>query len=249
MSLLTLSCGLVAAQQAPAQAANAAAQSARPDFSGFWRFKEFKPGVMRAGIVPFKPAYEARIVEVNRIAAAGGDVPTVSKRCLPFGMPFGMEFFAEILFAPYYAVIVAGDGPVRHVWLDGRQHTPDNKLFESLNGESIGHWEGDTLVVDTSGIQTNELILGVPVPGMHVVERFRLSDADTLQISTTVTAPEALREPWRYVRHYARNRAETGFGSRQCDPERDRSVDPVTGQQRFDMTPPKGGFVPPGVTE
>lgn len=218
----------------------------KPDFSGFWRNKNFAPGVLKAGIIPFTPPYEEKIREVNRIAAAGGDVPTVSKRCLPFGMPHGMKFLSEILFGSTHALLLYNGG-VRHVWLDGRQHTPDNELFDSLDGESIGHWEGDTFVISTRGIQENEITLGVPVPGMSVIERLRLSDRDTLEIATTITAPGALQQPWSFTREYARSSSSTDIGnSRSCDPTADRSIDPKTGKQRFDLTPPEGGFTPPG---
>jgi hypothetical protein len=137
---------------------------------------------------------------------------------------------------------------VRYVWTDGRAHTPADQLFDSLNGESIGHWEGETFVIDTIGLTTNEIVLGVPVPNMHVVERVRLTDPNSLEITSTISAPGALKAPWVYTRHYVR--AQTPFGpggGAGCNG--DRSVDPRTGKQGFDLTPPKGGFVPPGATE
>ena len=83
-------------------------------------------------------------------------------------------------------------------------------------GESIGHWEGETLVVDTTAITHKaELRAGVKTSGRaHVTERIRLRDKDHLQIDTVVEDPIALKAPWRYSRIH--ERSNPGFFERVC---------------------------------
>ena len=71
--------------------------------------------------------------------------------------------------------------------------------LSQFRGHSIGSWEGDTLVVDTVAINERTWLDSYGLEhslGLHLVERFRLSDADTLEYSVTFEDPEFYREPW-----------------------------------------------------
>lgn len=108
----------------------------------------------------------------------------------------------------------------RTIWMDGRGH-PENGA-RTIQGHSIGHWEGDTLVVDTTLFADNRSALGDGVASgaqHHVVERFRLSDDRTrLLIDFLVEDPEYLVEPfaasmeWDYAPQFTVYRYN-------CDPE------------------------------
>ena len=115
--------------------------------------------------------------------------------------------------------------------MDGRTHSDDAE--PSYTGESIGHWEGKTLVVDTTAISAKaQFFFGVKTSGKtHLVERFHLLDKDHLRIDTEVDDPVALQKPWRYSWTY--HHTDTDFMSNICDPssDRDRNGEP-------DLTPP-----------
>jgi hypothetical protein len=234
------------------------AQAAPPDWSGAWiyPFEAFGQENSRLrnpgdAIAPkFTPAYMALLAESRRGLAGRSNTPDAvaamitagprrrlnSEDCLPTGMPNMMRYsFAfEFLFSPGRVTIVLehDDTSVRRIYTDGRGHTADPD--PSYNGESIGRWDGDTLVVHTVGISARaELIAGVPTSGRATVtERIRRVAADRLQIDTTVDDPGALMEPWKITRVYMRTAPV--FFERICqDNNREGSGDMP------DLTPPK----------
>lgn len=94
-------------------------------------------------------------------------------------------------------IIFETESQVRRVFLDRAEHLPFDELDPSYNGDSIGHWDGDVLVVDTVGFNTLTE-LGGQVPHseqLHLVERFRYIDGDTIQLDMTITDPLALTVP------------------------------------------------------
>jgi hypothetical protein len=99
--------------------------------------------------------------------------------------------------------MVKGDYNDRIIYMDGRPHPPD--LEPSWMGHSIGHWEGNTLVVDTIGFN-DETWLGGDVGGRrmytsihsdkeHVIERWT-RDGDVLTVEATVEDPVMFSQPW-----------------------------------------------------
>jgi len=135
-------------------------------------------------------------------------------------------------------------GLVRRIYLQDKP--PAGSLDESRGGTSIGRWEGATLVVETTGLDSKARIaLGSTLgPGARVLERFSLVDAATLRIESTLIAPAVLDKPLSTQQQYrrARDRVFTDF-----DPcvDGDRSVDSATGRDRFDKTPPADLPPPP----
>jgi len=80
---------------------------------------------------------------------------------------------------------------------DGRPHPED--LEPSFNGDSVGHWEGDTLVVDVVGFNEKTWLAGVGTihsEKLHVTERYTRDTADTILYDVTVEDPETLTKPW-----------------------------------------------------
>jgi hypothetical protein len=233
-------------------------QAPPPDWSGAWihPFDAFGQETVRFRIPgdpiapKFTPAYVALMADSRRgltdrpdTAAAVAALITAGPRrrlnsedCLPTGMPNMMRyaFALEFLFTPGRVTIVLehDDTSVRRIYTDGRVHTDDPD--PSYNGESIGRWDGDTLVVHTVGISSRaELIAGVPTSGRATVtERIRRVAPDRLQIDTTVDDPVALMEPWKITRVYARTAPV--FFERICqDNNREGNGDMP------DLTPPK----------
>jgi hypothetical protein len=97
-------------------------------------------------------------------------------------------------------MIFEGDAQVRRVYLDV-PHSANPK--PSWYGESVGHYEGDTLVVDTIGLNNKTYVDNFRTPHtekLHVVERWKLLDDMTLEVTLTVDDPE----PWKAVNRYRR---------------------------------------------
>jgi hypothetical protein len=230
-------------------------QAALPDWSGAWifPFEDFGQENVRSRIVgdpmapKFTPKYAALMEETRRGLAPVPGTPAVtsntgprrrlnSEDCLPTGMPNLMRYsFAfEFLFTPGRVTIILehDDTSVRRIYTDGRRHTDDPD--PSYNGESIGRWEGQTLVVNTVGISARaELIAGVPTSGRATItERIRLVAADRLQVDTTVDDPVALREPWTITRVYTRT--PPVFFERICQDNNREAASDIP-----DLTPPK----------
>ncbi len=121
----------------------------------------------------------------------------------------------EILYTPGRVTMLGeSDGNrLRRIYTDGRGHPDDGEL--SWHGHSTGHWEGDTLVVDTVGIYPQAPLaiseaVGVPNNGdMRVVERIHLSadNKDILHVDLEITAPNILTKPWKTTRIFFRQRA------------------------------------------
>jgi len=129
-----------------------------------------------------KPAASAIIRQRSERALQGKTFPDPSTRCAPYPPPFvaAMQLALQMLQTKDGITILYNqDDQVRHVRLNGKH--PDH-VTPSWKGDSIGHYEGDTLVVDTVGIKTDALAVvdryGTPLgEGAHIVERYRLIDA------------------------------------------------------------------------
>jgi hypothetical protein len=150
----------------------------------------------------------------------------------------------EILLNPGQVTISVESGLVRRIYL--RDKLPPGALDESPSGASIGHWDGKTLVVDTTGLTPSaNFIPGAVIgKGARVHERIYLSAPDTLMIESTITAPALFSAPVTMRQDYqrARNRIFTPFDT--CV-EGDRSFNKKTGQDQFDATPPADLPPPP----
>jgi hypothetical protein len=107
----------------------------------------------------------------------------------------GHKFQFQIVQSPNYVTIVwESIQQTRIVPLDGRSHLPQN--IRSWLGDSRGHWEGNTLVVDTTNFSEKRLFLGLSAGNLHVIERFTRRDADTLEYQFTVDDPTRWTKPW-----------------------------------------------------
>lgn len=156
-------------------------------------------------------------------AAAGAAINP--EQCKPSGLPgFWMGLYAfEIIQSPdQINVFQEAGGQTRRIHLDGRKH-PSLDDAEPLDlGHSIGHWEGDTLVVDTVNFDTDMLIAG---PGTnhteksHMVERFRPVGEDRIDVDITLFNPDVLAEPYHIVRRLKR-KPDTEIMDYGCDNNR-----------------------------
>jgi hypothetical protein len=153
--------------------------------------------VEKAIEVPFKPW--AKQVYEQRLASLSKDDP--EGHCLPPGVPRMMAtpFPFQIFQLPDRVLFVFEGGA--HVWraiyTDGRPHARDPN--PSYLGDSIGHWEGDTLVVDAIGFNDRTWLDqdGHPhTEALHVIERYARINELTLRYEVTIDDPEAYTRPW-----------------------------------------------------
>src|SRR5436190_294047 len=99
---------------------------------------------------------------------------------------------------------------LRVVYTDGRQHTDPDIAVRSFNGESIGRWEGDTLVIDTTNFVDEHHWIqdrtGIPASdALHIVERIKMVNAGkTLEIEYTLTDPKNWVGDWKMTKHWNR---------------------------------------------
>jgi hypothetical protein len=167
----------------------------QPDLSGVW----FPGPDLEPEVAPFQPWAEALAKER---ATRPGDSPRA--RCLPTGVVRANELdLAKFVHTPtLLIVLVEGGVPgVRQIFLDGRGHPKD--LQPTWLGHSIGAWEQDTLVVDTTGFNDRGWLDNAGRPQterLHVIERFRRRDLGHLELEITIDDPGAYTRPWKVRR-------------------------------------------------
>ena len=128
---------------------------------------------------------------------AGPEDRSLSERCITFGSPrlgAGYNSYFQIFQSGQeVAIVMETIHDVRHVSLDGSPHLPPS--MRTWLGDSRGHWEGDTLVVDTTNYKRG-VFMNVSTEKLHVVERYTRTDADTVKWEITVDDPGAWAKPW-----------------------------------------------------
>jgi hypothetical protein len=163
------------------------------------------------GRVPLKPEAEAKRDYNTAHSADSYEYMSVWDRCITRGVPAGMfpacyNNAYQIIQAPgqiviFYEMI----HEARIIPIDGRPHLPSS--IKQWNGDSRGHWEGNTLVVDTTNYNdkgwiatsaSTGRIKGIPQSeALHVVERFTRVDRDTINYEVTIDDPKYYTKPWK----------------------------------------------------
>ena len=243
LAALLLVAGNVAAQTT----ATAAQTAGLPDWSGWWGHSVPMPDELQRNPLPLKPEIRAAMLAAQRSNPRVD--PLVYCRPQQFtGSSGGFTEAVEFLFTPGRVTITNEMGLIRRIYTDGRT-LPEDADF-SNTGFSVGRWEGQTLVVDTVGINPQARYPGsapgAPAIGrnVHITERIVLKDPGTLQFDIVTEAPDVLTEPDRRTRLYTRVPKTAANEITFCSDD-DRSLDQASGQQRFDMTPPKDLPPPP----
>jgi hypothetical protein len=189
------------AAQQPASAKSSASFSPR-DFSGVWFISEYHQNILPNEDPPFQPwaaaLYKKRNYEKEHADPDKGPDPT--PRCIPPGIPREMiqPFPWEVVMARDRVVMIFEyQSLVRQIFTDGRGHPAD--LDPTYMGNAIGHWEGDTLVVDTIGFNGKIWLDPKGLPStdvLRVTERIRRLSHDTLSDTYTIDDKKAYTKPW-----------------------------------------------------
>jgi hypothetical protein len=169
----------------------------KPDLQGVWTPANFSNS---GGPFDLQP-WAAALLKERRDNLSKEDPEGF---CLPAGVPRISPFPQKTIQTPAVLVILE-EGNVhsyRQIFLDGRPHAKEDQLWM---GDSIGKWDGDTLVADTVGFNDKTWLTGQGVPHtdqLHVVERFSRPDLGHLQIDITLEDPGAFTKPHSFQRIY-----------------------------------------------
>lgn len=225
--------GLLLAGAFAAQGA-AAAEIAVPDFSGLWAHPFLTgmeppasgPGPVRNtarrpdGVANFqqligdhtnpilKPAAAAAVKQHADATRTGGWYPTPSNQCWPSGVPYIFWDFSVLFLQQKDQIVLSyrQGGEVRRIRMNASHPA---RVAPSYYGDSVGHFEGDTLVIDTIGLNGKNPVdrFGTPhTSKLHVVERWRLVEQGlSLRVDVTVEDPDAFFQPWKTYQVYRRN--------------------------------------------
>jgi hypothetical protein len=250
-----------------------------PDWSGQWEtvgvtvnptglIDESLDDVLRVardwGPPPYKPEIRgameqvsARFREDNEAEENSGRVTRPQAPLCTWGFPQLMieaPLMFEVLPTPAETVMIFSGREIRHIYTDGRSHTPTEDLWPTYWGDSIGHWEGRTLVIDTITVASALNVMNGDIPVLawgggnhrglalvallssqaHFLERFRMLDKDRLEDQLTIIDPIRFSAPWRFSRTYRRVQRLHRMVHEDCSGE-DRN--PVV-DGRFSIAPP-----------
>ena len=226
-----------------------------PDWSGLWEFDAYvgeglgqtlspeglrKARAYAAAMHPsFTPAWQPKVDEVRKqqeaAVAADPDQPLAGLppcAATPFPMTMMPGFYEWRVTPEETTLISSQNNSVRHIYTDGRPHPPADELWPTTEGDSVGHWEGDTLVVDTVAMKYPSIFLAAEQASfavsplsdkLHATERIRRVNHDEIEIQLTVEDRVALAQPIHVTITHQRVR---GFD--RMEDTRDADCDSVT---------------------
>jgi hypothetical protein len=191
-----------------------AAWPAPPDLTGIWTMQaDGRAGAALNGpgdferTAPFTPLARGKLAEYHALVDATGDTP--GAHCVPHGMPLavllGGGYPVEFIQRPEQLTIVyETHNEVRRVFLDGRRIDPAD-ILPSRGGVSYGHWEGDTLVVETTGLKESIDQATAHSENARIVERYTPAVRDgmrRLRVEVTIHDPDFYTTPPTILREY-----------------------------------------------
>jgi hypothetical protein len=184
-----------------------------PDWRGIWQ-----PNIGRIGgdkpmlLGKYKKRYEEETAKVA--ANPEYEIPERTSNCEPPGMPtfMTMPYSLEFLFVPGKIVVnQEAHMMVRRIYTDGRPLPKEDELDPNYFGYSVGHWEGETLVVDTVGTREGQRLGEQGITNsskLKINERIYLDkdNKNLLHLDYTFTDPEVLAQPWHRNHTFRRDR-------------------------------------------
>jgi hypothetical protein len=209
-----------------------------PDWTGIWEtvgwskrtaggkpvggIAALKASSVLTGHPPYNAEWEAKYQAGMKNVDALRATEAARKTC-SFSFPIAMESpsIFQIAVTPEETLFVFVTQDVRHIYTDGRKHPPADELWPTRMGDSVAHWEGDTLVIDTIARLPAEPI-GVASPfsklseRAHFTERVRRVSRDELQDVMTIEDPVALARPWTVTLKYHRVTDLDRMGNYDC---------------------------------
>jgi hypothetical protein len=183
---------------------------------------------------------EKRLVDAEHDKA----FPNSASLCLPQGVPYLLSAAVggpvQILETPGQVTIISD--AYNEMWFIylNQKHPPREDIEPSYHGDSVGHWEGNTLVVDSIGFNTRTTLDQVGTPhseDMHVITRIRRVDPKTLEFHITIDDPKTFSRPWSKRQLYKKSADDARISEVVCENQRN-GLDPETGYQLLDFKKP-----------
>ncbi len=224
-----------------------------PDWSGVWAMNggtvfdratiEGRGGSNTPGVrehPPYNPEYEAKYVRNLQLRDDALFPDPISNCGIPSGFPRIMNIpdVYEFAVTPKQVWIITENGPgILRIYTDGRDHPAPQDRWPTHTGDSVGHWEGDTLVFDTLSLHSSEeghtildrtgLILS---DAAHIVTRMRKLDDETMEAQMTIEDSKALTTPWVVTKTYRKLEDGTRVYDYACNENNRNPVDTISGR-------------------
>ncbi len=213
LSLMIL-CGWAPVEAQPNSQARLDALARLPDWSGVWQAQDSTltlepPAALAAeprDQAPYNPEWSAAYAQTR---AELPNLRDTEARDCAAGVPrlMGSPHRFIALVTPEETLLQFATREVRHIWTDGRGHPAADELRPTPWGDSIGHWESETLVIDTVAIQGNRWLdpTGATLSDQaRIFERMSMPDRNHLRDEITIIDPVALTRAWSFTRSYRR---------------------------------------------
>ena len=222
-TLITLACAS-SAHADGSSAARVRAFAKLPDWSGIWQSAAWPLDVsgrvvggepqLRATLQLIRPppynassqaTYEAGLKNTEALAR-----DTMTFKACTRSFPALMEapWMFQVAVLPEETMLIFENDQVRHIRTDGRPHPDADSLWPMRLGDSVGHWDGDTLVIDTIARKLDQIAPRAPLSVLseaaHFTERLRRVSADRLEDDLTIDDPALLAHPWHMTLAYTR---------------------------------------------
>lgn len=221
----TLLLGLVILTLPLSETGYAQERALLPDWSGVWSMNggtvfdratvEGQGGSNTPGVrehPPYNAEYEAKYVRNLQLRDDGLFPDPLSFCGIPAGFPRIMNLpdVYEFAVTPKQVWIIAENGPgILRIYTDGREHPEPELMWPTHTGDSVGHWEGDTLIFTTLSLHSSEegrTILdrtGLYLSdAAHITTRMRKLDEATIEAQITIEDTKALTAPWFVTKTY-----------------------------------------------
>jgi len=200
VAALSLTLSPVQGQSAKKDGPAPRASDGKMDLSGVWI-------ISGSTDLPSDPEYVPAMQKIyeNRKLSGKGDP---EKLCLPNGVVRIEPLPYKIVQTPKLVVVLSEGNThsYRRIFTDGRPHNLDLEP-NTWNGDSIGHWDGESLVVDTLGFNDNTWLDSRGKPhseALHVIERYQRRDLNHLEIGYTLEDSQAFTKPYTFTRSFSR---------------------------------------------
>lgn len=213
VALLTVSC-CASVQAEPNSATRIAAFARLPDWSGVWHVEgstatfDGHAGATQDA-APYRPEWQQRYRAARADTARLRD--SIDRFCYA-GMPRVLASTQDLMFfvTPEETLVQGSRHDIRHIWTDGRAHPPADELWPLFWGESVGRWQGQTLIVETISMKGGlwlDPTAATLSDEARVTERLMLAGPDRLRNDITIVDAKALTRPWTFTRTYRRTGA------------------------------------------
>jgi hypothetical protein len=228
-----------------------------PDWSGIWtrgpgglKFDPAQPGAPTDGKVTavLTPEFDAKYKKKVADVIKGIEWDQLSY-CLPAGFPriLTEPFLREFIVTPNETWwINEQQSEARRIYTDGRGHVPDDEAFPLWEGDSIGFWDGDSLVVHTVRVKPGQYQRSQPdySDQTSTIERLRMTNPDTIEDQVTVWDPKGLAKPWHVLRAYVRVKTPGARIDMWSCEENNNVIKTDTGSSQF-VLPGERGYKDP----